>query len=136
MRSILIISGLLLSNVVFGQEKLSAFEMNWPQWRGPYATGIVSIGDPPIEWSESKNVKWKVEIPGKGHSTPIVWEDQIILLSAVQTEKTVEIENSEDAGHNQWMKPISTNHIHEFIVMSIDRERIYGKSTGMKERRG
>ena len=35
MRSILIISGLLLSNLIFGQEELSEFEMNWPQWRGP-----------------------------------------------------------------------------------------------------
>ena len=123
MRSILIISGLLLSNFIFGQEKLSEFEMNWAQWRGPYATGIAPVGDPPIEWSESKNVKWKVEIPGKGHATPIVWEEQIILLSAVETEKTVEIKKPEDVGqNNQWMKPITTDRIHEFIVMSIDRK--------------
>jgi len=123
MRSILIITGLLLSNFIFGQKNLSEFETNWAQWRGPYATGIASIGDPPIEWSESKNVKWKIEIPGKGHATPIVWGEQIILLSAVETEKTVEIEKQENTGHNnQWMKPISTNHIHKFIVLSIDRK--------------
>ncbi len=123
MRTIIIITGLLLSNFIFGQEKLSEFEMNWPQWRGPYATGIASFGDPPIEWSESNNVKWKVEIIGKGHSTPLVWEEQIILLSAVQTEETVEIEKPEDAERgNHWMKPITTNLIHEFIVLSIDRK--------------
>jgi outer membrane protein assembly factor BamB len=122
MRFILIIAGVLLSNFIFGQENLSEFETNWAQWRGPYATGIASIGDPPIEWSEIKNVKWKVEIPGKGHSTPIVWGKQIILLSAVETEKTVEIEKQDAGRNNQWMKPISTNHIHEFIVLSLDRE--------------
>ena len=68
MRTILIITGLLLSNLIFGQQKLTDHEMNWPQWRGPYATGV-AIGDPPTEWSESKNIKWKIEVPGKGHAT-------------------------------------------------------------------
>ena len=36
----------------------------WPQWRGPFATGASDRADPPVEWSETKNVKWKVEIPG------------------------------------------------------------------------
>ena len=47
-------------------------EKNWPQWRGPYGNGIAN-GNPPVEWSENKNIKWKIEIPGLGHSTPIVW---------------------------------------------------------------
>ena len=42
---------------------------NWPQWRGPNANGVSPNGNPPIEWSENKNVKWKIEIPGRGHST-------------------------------------------------------------------
>lgn len=123
MRIIFILTGLLLYNLCLAQDKLSSFEMNWPQWRGPYATGMAYMGNPPMEWSESKNVKWKVEIQGKGHSTPIIWEDQIILLSAVETEIKVEDEKSGDTGQgNQWMKPKTTNFIHEFIILSIDRK--------------
>ena len=54
---------------------------NWHQWRGPNANGIVDAGNLPVEWSESKNIEWKVAVPGKGHATPIIWEDKIFLLT-------------------------------------------------------
>jgi outer membrane protein assembly factor BamB len=120
---ILTISLAFLSNFLFAQEYPAGYENNWPQWRGPYANGVVPKGDPPIEWSESKNVKWKVEIPGKGHATPIIWEDQIILVSAVQTEQKVEPEEpAEEGDQHQWMSPTSTDYIHEFVVISVDRK--------------
>ena len=62
----------------------------WPQWRGPLATGAAPNADPPTEWSETKNVKWKVKIPGEGTSTPIVWGDKVFILSTVKTEKKAE----------------------------------------------
>ena len=65
----------------------SAFTDNWPQWRGLYNSGATPVGNPPVEFSETKNVKWKTEIPGKGHATPIVWGNQIIIQTAVATEK-------------------------------------------------
>lgn len=55
----------------------------WAQWRGPLQTGVAPFGDPPLEWSETKNVRWKTDLPGKGHSTPIVWGDRILLTTAV-----------------------------------------------------
>ena len=55
-----------------------AAETFWPQWRGPYATGASKTADPPIEWSETKNVRWKVEIPGRGSASPIVWGDKLL----------------------------------------------------------
>src|SRR5512139_641247 len=58
-------------------------EQYWPQWRGPYATGVSKTADPPVEWSETKNVRWKVEIPGRGHSTPVVWGDRLFLTTAI-----------------------------------------------------
>ena len=45
---------------------------NWPAWRGPLANGVAPQGDPPTKWSETENIKWKVEIPGVGSSTPII----------------------------------------------------------------
>jgi outer membrane protein assembly factor BamB len=55
----------------------------WPQWRGPHATGVSTLADPPTEWSESKNVKWRIEIPGRGSASPVIWGDRIFLLTAV-----------------------------------------------------
>src|SRR5688572_24990635 len=65
-------------------------EQNWGQWRGPRANGISPNGDPPIEWSESKNVKWKVAVPGEGHATPIVWDNLVFIQAAVPVAKKPE----------------------------------------------
>jgi outer membrane protein assembly factor BamB len=60
-------------------------EAAWPQWRGPALDGTAPGAKPPIEWSETKNVKWKTKIPGFGSSTPIVWKDQVFILTAIST---------------------------------------------------
>ena len=62
----------------------------WPQWRGPLQTGVAPQGDPPTEWSETKNVKWKIKIPGEGSATPVIWEDKIFVLTAIPTGKKKE----------------------------------------------
>jgi len=54
----------------------------WPQWRGPLATGVAPLADPPVEWNESKNIRWKILLPGFGHSSPVVWGDFIYLTAA------------------------------------------------------
>ena len=64
-------------------------EKYWGQWRGPSATGVSPDGDPPVEWSETKNVRWKIEIPGNGYGTPVVWGDRIFLLTAVPAGETI-----------------------------------------------
>jgi outer membrane protein assembly factor BamB len=56
---------------------------NWPQWRGPLASGAAPESQPPTTWSESSNLKWKVKIPGFGNSTPIIWGDRIFLATAI-----------------------------------------------------
>ncbi len=124
MRTIVSISVILLcySTFLTAQEDQAGYADNWPQWRGPDANGVAPAGKPPIEWNEDLNVKWKVETPGRGHSTPIVWDEQIIILSAVQTDKRIQPDASaEDQGHNQWMSPITTDFIHKFLVTSLDR---------------
>ena len=57
----------------------------WPQWRGPLALGVAPKANPPVEWSETKNVKWKVAIPGSGTATPIVWGERIFIQTAIPT---------------------------------------------------
>jgi outer membrane protein assembly factor BamB len=56
----------------------------WPYWRGPAADGM-AVGDAPVHWSETQNVKWKADIPGRGSSSPVIWGDQIFLTTAVKT---------------------------------------------------
>jgi hypothetical protein len=46
---------------------------NWSQWRGPSGQGISTETGVPTEWSGTKNIKWKTPVPGRGHSSPIVW---------------------------------------------------------------
>ena len=53
----------LVSNFIGAQAQSGEYEQNWPQWRGPDASGVAPAADPPTEWGEEKNVKWKVEIP-------------------------------------------------------------------------
>lgn len=61
---------------------------NWPSWRGPLDTGIAPEGDPPIAWSETKNISWKVALVGDGsNSTPIIWGDRLYYQTAVKTDK-------------------------------------------------
>src|ERR1043166_4814764 len=64
---------------------------NWPQWRGPLANGVAPEADPPLEWSETKKVKWKVKVPGEGSSTPAVWGNRIFVLTAVASGKKTEV---------------------------------------------
>jgi outer membrane protein assembly factor BamB len=87
---------LLLPGVLFGLiagSVLSAAtsnDQNWPQWRGPLANGLAPEGNPPLTWSETSNVKWKVKLPGRGSATPIVWGDRIFIQTAIATGQKAE----------------------------------------------
>ena len=65
------------------QDSGSGAGRNWPQWRGPLGTGVAPHANPPLEWGESKNIRWKTAIPGSGHSTPIVWGDRVFVTGAL-----------------------------------------------------
>src|SRR5687767_8902156 len=61
-------------------------QAHWAQWRGPYFNGMAR-GDAPTVWSDTSNIKWKAAIPGRGHSTPVIWGDRIFLTTAIPTGK-------------------------------------------------
>jgi outer membrane protein assembly factor BamB len=63
---------------------------HWPQWRGPFFNGMAR-GDAPTSWSDTRNIKWTADIPGKGHSTPVIWGDRIFLTTAIPTGKPVAV---------------------------------------------
>lgn len=76
--------GALGLSLLIATAKTTAVGPNWAQWRGPDGQGISTEKGLPTEWSATKNVKWKTEIPGRGHSSPIVWEDRIFLTASFE----------------------------------------------------
>jgi outer membrane protein assembly factor BamB len=62
---------------------LTAHAQYWPQWRGPNGNGVAAQGNYPVTFSGTDDLLWKVQLPGKGSSTPIVWKDRILLTSAI-----------------------------------------------------
>ena len=86
----------------------------WPQWRGPFATGASDRADPPVEWSETKNVKWKVEIPGRGSASPVVWGDRIFVLTAVPKD-------ADPAAAHQALGGVKPRGVHRYVVLADNR---------------
>jgi outer membrane protein assembly factor BamB len=118
---------------------------NWPQWRGPLASGVAPEADPPLEWSETKNVKWKVKIPGEGSSTPAVWGNQIFVLTAVAAGKQAEVKPAETptpaaaapmpggerrGGSGGAGRPEKPTEEYQFVVLCLDR--VTGKTLWQK----
>jgi len=63
---------------------LLAADSDWPMWRGPKGDGTTGEEGFPTRWSATENVVWKTPIPGKGHSSPIVWGGQVFVTSAIE----------------------------------------------------
>jgi outer membrane protein assembly factor BamB len=59
----------------------TALADNWPAWRGPTGNGLSTEKNLPTEWSPTKNVAWKLELPGSAGASPVVWDQQIFLTS-------------------------------------------------------
>ncbi|HXX95149.1 MAG TPA: PQQ-binding-like beta-propeller repeat protein [Planctomycetota bacterium] len=82
----LIALGLGLAALAFGAPAVPSREDReafWPHWRGPAGNGVAPKADPPLRWSETENVRWKRELPGLGHSTPILWRDRVFITAAM-----------------------------------------------------
>lgn len=56
----------------------------WPGWRGPTGDGISTDKKVPLRWSSTENIAWKAPIPGKGHSSPVIWGDRIFLTTCLE----------------------------------------------------
>ena len=93
---------------------------NWPQWRGPLATGVAPHGDPPLKWNEADgtNIRWKSEIPGRGHSTPVVWDDRIFLTTAIPVGDALPPHPSTAPGNHD---NLPVTHRHRFVALAVSR---------------
>ena len=102
----------LAAGPAVSQSSVSQPERHWPQWRGPYATGVSKTATPPVEWSDTRNIRWKVEVPVRGSESPIVWGDRIYILTAVPAEVPLEASHAPRG---------ATPSRHRFLVLAIDR---------------
>ena len=100
---------------------------HWPQWRGPFFSGVARTAAP-IEFGDTKNVKWKVAIPGRGFSTPVIWGERIFLTTAVPTGKVEKTEEATTSGGDQQQGRrrgagggAGIGEEHKFVIMCLDR---------------
>ncbi|MBL8189480.1 MAG: hypothetical protein JNK38_15830, partial [Acidobacteria bacterium] len=102
----------------------AALNTNWSGWRGSEGTGISAETNLPTEWSPDKNIKWKAALPGRGHSSPIVWGNQIFLTSDIEGDV---VPGAKAVKHmiegQEFIHPdsIAADRNHTFKVMSVDR---------------
>ncbi len=99
---------------------------NWPQWRGPLATGAAPSADPPLRWSETENLQWKIKIPGSGTASPIVWEEKVFILTAIPTGKKAEPKSAEvappaPAPAAGGMGDKTPDEFQQFVILCYDR---------------
>ncbi len=127
MKKIAALAGLLLIGIALPAAlapPAADAERFWPQWRGPQMTGAAPVANPPVEWSETKNVRWKIEIPGKGSASPIVWGDRIFVLTAIPTGKRAERSEAAAVAEQQGRRGprgIQPTEVHQFAVLAIRR---------------
>lgn len=108
-------AAVMVSPVSSLRAEQAAAERFWGQWRGPHASGVSTTATPPLEWSETKNIRWKVPIPGRSSSSPVVWNDRLFLLTAVPADPA-SVAGLAPRGS---VPPPS---LHKFVVMAIDRK--------------
>lgn len=83
---------------------------DWPWWRGPHRNGIAeSKQTPPTSWSTTENVLWKSPVPGRGHGSPIVVGNQVVLITADEQNGVQSVLSfNRDTGDEAWKTDVHT----------------------------
>jgi len=74
---------------VFAFWMITASAQNWPQFRGSNSNQLIDDSNLPLEWDNNTNLAWKVELEGRGWSSPIIWEDKVFYTTAVIDKSSV-----------------------------------------------
>lgn len=117
----LVLVGLLAAGVEaddFSRDRLD----NWPHWRGPEANGNAPRAQPPLTWDGQTNIKWKAPLPGRGSATPIVWGDQVFIVTAIKTDRVAASADLPKVDPRFTIRTQAPNHYHRFEVLSFDRQ--------------
>ncbi len=96
----------------------------WPYWRGPNSDGMAR-GDAPLRWSDTEHIAWKAPVPGRGHSSPVVWGNQVFVTTAVPTGKppaAAPETPGADAPAGRRGRPSGPQPEHKLLLLSFDRK--------------
>lgn len=74
---------------------------NWPTWRGPAGDGVTKETELPVKWSATEGIRWKIALPERGNSSPVVWGDRVFLTQPVGTKRTLMCLDRKD-GRTLW----------------------------------
>jgi len=85
---------------------------DWPHWRGPNDDGMAR-GDAPLRWGDEEHIAWKAAVPGRGHSSPVLWGDRIFVTTAVPTAVPT---GNNTGGSSRGLVE------HKFMVLCYDRK--------------
>lgn len=127
-RQVTLFSILLLALITFIAFNTTARSIgsNWPQWRGPEGQGISTDKNLPTEWSDTKNVLWKVELPGKGFSQPIIWGNKVFLTTDIEGGPAPaahtppkHMMGDKEFKHPEWY---GQDKLHTFKTLCLDRD--------------
>jgi outer membrane protein assembly factor BamB len=133
----LLLLGFLLS--VVSLQAQTDYMKQWPQFRGPFASGIVESEHLPESWdiTTGENIRWKLKIPGLGHSSPVVWGDLLFVTTAISGSGS----DSLKVGLYGDTDEVGDRSEHEFRVYCIDKksgeilwERLVHKGIPVTER--
>jgi len=101
---------------------LAQGDNNWPSWRGPHANGVADqSATPPTKWDEQTNIRWKIETPGKGSASPIIWGDQLFIVTAVKTNREAKSAELPKVDPRFQTKTQPPTNFYRFEVISYDR---------------
>ncbi|MCH8045248.1 MAG: PQQ-binding-like beta-propeller repeat protein [Planctomycetes bacterium] len=100
-----------------------AAEENWPQFRGQGSLGVSSNKNLPAVWSETKNVAWKRDLPGRGWSSPVVWGDRIFLTTVTREGQPEDAKRGLYFGGNR-AKPPTVVHRRKVVCLSTSTGKV------------
>jgi outer membrane protein assembly factor BamB len=91
---------------------------NWPSFRGPNASGVADARPLPIAWDAEKSthILWKTELPGLGHSSPVVWENRVFVTAAISSAAASSYNPKDDD-----IKPAEDGSVHQWRVYGLDK---------------
>jgi len=120
---------LLIPALILGTAAVTLSENNWPHWRGPNRNGVATAEtNLPLHWSTKENIQWKVALPGRSGSTPIVWGDHIF-LNVTQGDRIDFWAVDRKTGAVRWKQPLGGgNHSQRKANMSTPSPVTDGQS--------
>ncbi|MCK4880536.1 MAG: PQQ-binding-like beta-propeller repeat protein [Bacteroidales bacterium] len=136
-RKTLLLLSILLA--VVSVDAQTEYNNQWPQFRGPFASGIVESNQLPDRWdiTTGENILWKLKIPGLGHSSPVIWGDRLFITTAISGSGS----DSLKVGLYGDIDEVGDRSEHEFRVYCIDKksgellwERLVHKGVPVTER--